>query len=339
MKSISYLLSCIFCIFFLVLGCQQNTETETNQKSEPVKKIASLQLQWFTQCQFAGYYVALEKGWYSDENIELTIHPGGPDIVPIDMVTAGSSQFGTTLLADLAVSIQKGKPAISIAQIQQNNGLRLLAKKKTGITIPANFVGKKVGVWIGGWEVQFNALMAQKNIPLDKVNVISQGFSMTPFVEDQLEIASAMIYNEYHVVLSSGIGIEELNIIDYADYGLDFPGDVLFTSQKLIQEDPELCLGMLRASLKGWKYAIDHPSEAVDIVLKYDKSGVQTPEHQAKMMAEITKLIKVDDKRIGYTDPITLEKMLVLLVKYNVLESNVEPSKIYTDEFLKMIKE
>ncbi len=339
MKSISYFLSSAICILFLISGCQQNTETETIQKSEPVKQAVSLQLQWFTQCQFAGYYVALEKGWYSDENIELTIHPGGPDVVPIDMVTAGSSQFGTTLLADLAVSIQKGKPAISIAQIQQNNGLRLLAKKKTGIATAADFVGKKVGVWLGGWEVQFNALMAQKNIPIDKVNVISQGFSMTPFVEDQLDIASAMIYNEYHVVLTSGIGIEELNIIDYANYGLDFPGDVLFTSQKLLQKDPGLCLGMLRASLKGWKYAMEHPSEAVDIVLKHDRSGVQTPEHQAKMMTEITKLIKVGEKKIGYTDPKTLEKMLALLVKYNMLEEDVDPSKIYTNQILMMMKE
>ncbi len=339
MKSMSYFLLSVFCLFILISGCQPTTETETNQNSEPVKKVASLQLQWFTQCQFAGYYVALEKGWYSDENIDLTIHPGGPDIVPIDFVTAGSRDFGTTLLADLAVSIQKGKSAISIAQIQQNNGLRLLAKKKTGITTPDDFIGKKIGVWLGGWEVQFNALMAQKNISLENVNVLSQGFSMTPFVEDQLDIASAMIYNEYHVVLTSGIGKADLNIIDYADYGLDFPGDVLFTSQKLIQDDPDLCLGMLRASLKGWQYAMEHPTEAVKIVLKYDKSGVQTLEHQTKMMTEITKLIKVDNIRIGYTDPNILEKMMSLLVKYNVLKSNVETSRIYTDKFLKMIKE
>ncbi|MCP3873103.1 MAG: ABC transporter substrate-binding protein [Desulfobacteraceae bacterium] len=330
----------IWLFFFLSLiftGCQQQPEQEAPIEKSPAKQSVSFQLQWFTQSQFAGYYVALEKGWYLDEDIELTIYPGGPDVVPIDLVSAGTKDFGTTLLADLAVSIQKGKPAISLAQIQQNNGLRLLAKKSSNIKEPKDFINKKIGIWLGGWEVQFNALLAKKGISTNQINVISQGFSMTPFIEDHLDVASAMIYNEYHMVLASGIKKDELIIIDYADYELDFPGDVFFTSLKMYKENPDLCLRMLRASLKGWQYALKNPEEAVNIVLKYDKSGVQTKEHQLKMMNEISKLVKSPNVRIGSTDPNAIQNMINLLVKYKVIETKVELDEIYTDQLLNKI--
>ncbi|MCP3874912.1 MAG: ABC transporter substrate-binding protein [Desulfobacteraceae bacterium] len=328
----------VMLILFLFIGCQQSENDPPSKKTVEIPK-ASLQLQWFTQSQFAGYYVALEKGWYSEEGIDLTIYPGGPDIVPVDLVTGGSRDFGTTLLADLTVSIQKGKPAISIAQIQQNNGLRLLAKKSSGIKTPKDLIGKKVGVWLGGWEIQFIAMLAQKKITEDSVDVISQGFSMTPFLEGRLDVASAMIYNEYYMVLAEGIQKEDLNIIDYADYELGFSGDVLFTSQKIKKENPQLCLKMLRASLRGWQYALENPEEAAKIVIKHDKAGVATFDHQKKMMLEIAKLVKgSENTKMGYSNPEVLARMIDLLVQYKVLDSPIELEKVYTTEFINQIK-
>ncbi len=327
----------VLLVVFLISGCQPS-EDKTSEVKPSENSTVSLQLQWFTQCQFAGYYVALEKGWYKEEGIDLTIYPGGPDIVPIDLVTGGSRDFGTTLLADLTDSIQKGKPAISIAQIQQNNGLRLLAKKSSGIKTPEDFVGKKVGVWLGGWEVQFIAMLAQMQIVEESVNVISQGFSMTPFVEGRLDVASAMIYNEYYMVLDAGVKKQDLNIIDYADYKLDFPGDVLFTSQKFKKENPQLCLKMLRASIRGWQYALDHPDEAASIVVKQDKTGVAKLDHQKKMMTAIAKLVRGSDTtRIGSTDVEAFNRMISMLVQYNVLSSKLTSEKVYTTEFLNQV--
>jgi NitT/TauT family transport system substrate-binding protein len=324
---------------FAFTGCPQSETKTPVAKKEEIKNI-SLQLQWFTQAQFAGYYVALDKGWYKDEDLELTIYPGGPDIVPVDIVTGGSRDFGTTLLADLAVSIQKGKPAVSIAQIQQNNGLRLLAKAGSGIREPKDFTGKTVGVWLGGWEVQFNALLSQAGVQQEKVNVVSQGFSMAPFLEGRIDVASAMIYNEYYMVLSSGIQKEDLVMMDYADYHLDFPGDVLFTSLKMVKENPEVCLKMLRASLKGWKFALENQEEAVNIVLKHDKSGVATRDHQKKMMAEIAGLVSgKGTAKIGHTDPLAFQRMTNLLAQYKILDAAVDPERIYTARFLNEIKE
>jgi NitT/TauT family transport system substrate-binding protein len=301
--------------------------------TEPPMEAVSLQLQWVTQAQFAGYYVALDKGWYAEEGIDLTINAGGPDLVSVDLVTAGVHNFGTSLLADLIVAVEDGKPAVSIAQIQQTNGLLLLAYSSSGIEGPADFAGQRVGVWLGGWEAQFNALMAREGLSTQDFDLVSQGFSMDPFLDGSLDVASAMIYNEYHVVLESGVAAEELNIIDYADYGLDFPGDVLFTSRRLAEEDPELCTRMLRASLRGWAYAVENPEEAVQIVLKYDEAGIQTEAHQRSMMEEIAKLVSLPLRPIGYTDRDDVRRTIDTLLSYGVLSQGVEPETVFTNDF------
>lgn len=313
-------------IILTACGSQQDT-------TELALKPVTLQLQWVTQAQFAGYYVALDKGWYKDEGIDLTIIPGGPDQSPVDLVAAGTRDFGTSLLADLAVAVEKKQPVIGIAQIQQKNGLLLISKKSSGIQSPRDFVGKRVGVWLGSWEAQFDALMAKQGISVDKFTLVSQGYSMSAFTNDELDVASAMVYNEYYNVLESGYKPEDLNIIDYAEYGLDFPGDTLFTTTNLVINDPDLCVRMLRASLKGWQYAIEHQEEAAEIVLKYDQTGVQTRKHQLSMMKEIAKLVLVDDRQMGRSDDAALQRTIDILVQFEILKEAVNPSEIMTNEF------
>ncbi len=307
----------------------------TGQKTPTTPPLDSvtLQLQWVTQAQFAGYYVALDKGWYRDEGIDLTIIPGGPDLTPVDLVSSGTRDFATALLADLASNVQAGKPVIGIAQIQQRNGLLLIAKKESGIVGPKDFAGKKVGVWLGSWEAQFDALIAQQGISLQDFTLVSQGYSMDTFINGELDVASAMIYNEYYAVLESGIDPQAITIIDYADFGLDFPGDTLFTSQKMIEDKPDLCTRMVRASLKGWQYAIEHPEEAADIVLKYDKTGVQTRPHQVSMMTEIAKLVLVEGRQLGRSDDTALQRTIDTLVQYGVLQGAVQANEIMTNEY------
>jgi NitT/TauT family transport system substrate-binding protein len=312
-------------LFVLTACTGQNTPTPPT----PI----TLQLQWVTQAQFAGYYVALDKGWYKDEGIDLTIIPGGPDQIPVDLITSGTRDFATTLLADLAVAVQSGKPVIGIAQIQQKNGLLLLTRKSSGIQTPKDFAAKKVGVWFGSWEAQFDALIAQQEITTKDFSLINQGYSMDAFIKGELDVASAMVYNEYHVVLESGIKPEDLNVIDYADYGLDFPGDTLFTSQKIAQQDPDLCMRMVRASLKGWQYAIEHPEESAAIVIKYDKTGVQTSEHQVSMMTEIAHLVQMEGRQLGRSDETALRRTIDTLFKYGVLKTAVEAESLMTNDF------
>jgi NitT/TauT family transport system substrate-binding protein len=302
--------------------------TPTPLPPEPVR----LQLQWVTQAQFAGYYVALDKGWYREEGIDLTIDPGGPDLVPSDLVLSGRSDFGTGLLADLVVAAQQGKPVVSVAQVQQLNGLLLVAFKSSGIESPADFAGKRVGVWLGAWEAQFDALMAKQGLTTNDFSLISQGFTMEPFLKGELDVASAMIYNEYYAILESGVKAEDLNIINYADYGLDFPGDTLFTSRQTLENKPDLCERMVRASLRGWQYAVDHPVEAADIVLRYDKSGVQTQGHQLSMMNEIAKLVLLPVRPLGFTDRDSVRRTIDTLAGYGVIDGQVQPEQVFTND-------
>lgn len=301
--------------------------------TQPALTPITLNLQWVTQAQFAGYYVALDKGWYTEEGIDLTIRPGGPDISAVESVRTGTAQFGTGLFADIVVNSQQSNDLISILQVQQTNGLLLLAKKSSNISKPSDFSGKKVGVWLGNWEAQFDALIAKEGIAPDSFTLISQGFSMDTFINDELDVASAMIYNEYYAVLESGIKAEDINIINYADYGLDFPGDVLFTTKQIAKDNPDLCLRMVRASLKGWQYAVAHPEEAVDIVMKYDKSGVLTREHQLSMMNEIAKLVQVSIRPVGYANRDDMRRTVDTLFSYKVLTTQVDPDLFFTNEF------
>jgi NitT/TauT family transport system substrate-binding protein len=293
----------------------------------------SLQLQWITQAQFAGYYVALDKGWYREEGIDLTIKPGNADLDTIDEVAGGSSDFGTAFLTDLAVSIQRGKPVISIAQIQQMSGLLLISRKDSNIKRPSDLLGKRIGMWGPSWESQLNALLARERIARYNVRVLPQGYDMAAFLSGDLDVASAMVYNEYHQVLEAGIKLQDLNIIDYTLYGLGFPGDVLFTGRKTIQMDADLCLKMLRASLRGWLYAVENAKEAVDIVLKYDKSGKADKDHQISMMREISRLVRVSWREPGYTDRGSIQQMVTVLHRYQVLAEAIPPEAVYTNEF------
>ncbi len=316
-----------FCLL-LVAGCS-GQKTPTTPQLDKV----SLQLQWVTQAQFAGYYVALDKGWYAEEGISLTIIPGGPDVTAADLVASGTRDFGTGLLADLIVSIQKGKSLVGIAQIQQKNGLVLVAKKSSGIDRPQAFAGKKVGVWLGSWEAQFDALMAKVGLKSGQFELVSQGWSMDPFLKGELDVASAMTYNEYQVVLEQGVKPEELNVVDYADYGLAFPGDVLLTSRRLAEQNPDLCVRMVRASLRGWQYALENPDEAAEIVLKYDETGVQTRQHQQAMMREMAKLVQTNGHPLGYSDQVTLQNVIDLLLQYKVLGGPVNAQDVWNDSF------
>ncbi len=316
-------------VVVLATGCSVQQEDATEAQLDEV----TLQLQWITQAQFAGYYVALDNGWYLEEGIDLTIAPGGPDIIPADALRSGTVEFGTGLLADIIVAVEGGNPLVSVAQIQQSNGLVLLAKKDSGIAMPQDFLGKRVGVWMGGWQAQFDALVAKEGVDPQEFELVSQGFSMDPFLNGELDVASAMIYNEYHTVLESGVNPNDIQIIAYEDFGLGFPGDALMTTRELVEQNPDLVARMVRASLRGWQYAIDHPEEAVEIVLKYDKTGLQERDHQLSMMEEISKLVQVSVRPLGFTERSDVRQAIQVLLSYGVIADSIEPEDVFTNEY------
>jgi len=255
-----------------------------------------LQLQWVTQAQFAGYYVALEKGYYEEEGLDVTILPGGPDIAPPQVLAGGGADAMLNWMPSALAAREKGLPVVNIAQPFKSSGLMLTCWKDTGIEGPQDFKGKTIGVWFFGNEYPFLSWMSQEGISTeggeDGVTVLKQGFNVDPLIQRQADCISTMTYNEYGQVLDAGVSEDELVTFKYEDMGVATLEDGIWVLEENL-EDPafrEKMVKFVRASMKGWKYAEENPDEAAEIVLDYDETGAQTEAHQKRMMGEIAKL-------------------------------------------------
>ena len=264
----------------------------------------TLQLKWVTQAQFAGYYVAKDKGFYEEAGLDVTINPGGPDIAPPQVIAGGGADVIIDWMPSALASREKGVPLVNIAQPFKRSGMMLTCRKETGITSPADFPGKTLGVWFFGNEYPFLAWMAKLGIPTDGsdkgVTVIKQGFNVDPLIQKQADCISTMTYNEYWQVIDAGFKPSDLTVFKYSDYGVGLLEDGLYANSDKIGDKAyaDKLARFLKASIKGWKWAKAHPDEAAMIVLDNDGTGAQTEKHQKQMMSEIAKLY--EDKDLGY---------------------------------------
>ncbi|MDO5896574.1 ABC transporter substrate-binding protein [Agrobacterium sp. Azo12] len=256
----------------------------------------TLQLKWVTQAQFAGYYVAKDKGFYEAEGLDVDIKPGGPDIAPAQVLAGGGADVIVDWMPSALATREKGVPLVNIAQPFKKSGMMLTCLKETGITKPDDFKGKTLGVWFFGNEYPFLSWMAHLNIPTEGgaegVTVLKQGFNVDPLLQKQAACISTMTYNEYLQVLEAGVKADDLVTFKYEDEGVATLEDGLYVLEDKLKDATfkDNMVKFVRASLKGWKYAEDHPDEAADIVLENDASGAQTEAHQKGMMTEVAKL-------------------------------------------------
>ena len=255
----------------------------------------TLQLKWVTQAQFAGYYVALEQGFYEEEGLNVTILPGGPDIAPGQVLAGGGADVMVDWLPSALAAREKGLPIVNIAQPFQNSGLMLTCWKDTGITAPADFAGRTIGVWFYGNEYPFLSWMSQVGLTTeggDGVTVLKQGFNVDPLLQRQADCISTMTYNEYGQVLESGVTPEELVTFKYEDVGVATLEDGLYVLEENLADPAfsDRMVRFVRASMKGWRYAEANPGEAAQIVMDNDETGAQTLAHQEFMMGEVALL-------------------------------------------------
>lgn len=231
-------------------------------------KRAALVLQWQPQAQFAGYYVAHAKGFYREAGVELAIIPGGQDVVASRLLAQGRAQFATMFLStgiERRVETQNTPQAIvHLAQLVQRSALMLVTRADSGIKEPKDLDGKRVSLWDNEFQLQPRALFQRLGI---KPTIIPQSSSVNLFLRGGVDAASAMWYNEFHTLLASGLDPEDLRVFFYRDLDLNFPEDGIYTLEKTLNADPELCQAVVSASLRGWEYAFAHPEEALDIVL------------------------------------------------------------------------
>lgn len=256
----------------------------------------TLQLKWVTQAQFAGYYVALDQGFYDEEDLNVKILAGGPDIAPGQVLAGGGADVMIDWLPSALAAREKGLPIVNIAQPFKSSGLMLTCWKDTGITGPQDFRGKTIGVWFFGNEYPFLSWMSQEGIPTDGgdngVTVLKQGFNVDPLLQRQADCISTMTYNEFGQVLDAGVSPDELVNFKYEDVGVATLEDGLYALEANLADPAfvERMVRFVRASMKGWKWAEEHPEDAAMIVLDNDETGAQTEAHQVRMMGEVAKL-------------------------------------------------
>ncbi|MEK9198980.1 ABC transporter substrate-binding protein [Ureibacillus sp. FSL E2-3493] len=293
-----------------------------------------------SQAQFAGYYVALEKGYYEEEGLDVTIAPGGPDIVPEQQVANGAAHIGVDWVASLLPHIEQGLPLVQIAQIYQESGLLLISKKDAGIESPEDLEDKNVGNWMGGNEFELLALFDKYGFdPNSDLSFVKQAFTMDQFLSGELDAASAMTYNEYHVVLESGVSESDLNVIDMNDEGVAMLEDNLFANKEWLEENKETAAKFLRASIKGWQEAIKDPEGAVDIIMAESEEGSSTREHQLTMMKEVAKLVVpegFDPEKIGQTDAEMFQQTADIAHQFGVIEKPANVEEAFTNEIFEM---
>jgi len=202
----------------------------------------TIQLKWVTQAQFAGYYVAQDKGYYQAAGLDVTIKPGGPDIAPPQVIAGGGADVVVDWMPSALASREKGVALVNIAQIFKKSGMMLTCRNDSGIKSPADFRGKTLGVWFYGNEYPFLSWMSKLGIPTtggsNGVTVLKQGFNVDPILQKQAECVSTMTYNEYWQIVDAGLSPSELVVYKYEDQGVSTLEDGLYVLEKNLKKRP-----------------------------------------------------------------------------------------------------
>lgn len=287
----------------------------------------TLQLKWVTQAQFAGYYVALENGFYSDEDLNVTIKPGGPDVAPVQVLLGGGADVMVDWLPSALAAREQGAAIVNIAQPFATSGLMLTCLKEHGINAPADFPGHTLGTWFFGNEIPLFAWMGKLGLATDGsdggVTIQKINFNVDPLLQKQVECATTMTYNEYWQVIDAGISPDDLVVFKYEDEGISTLEDGLYVDEAKLDDAAEVdkLVRFVRASMKGWKWAEENPDAAADIVLEYDETGAQTEKHQRRMMGEIAKLTAGSN---GTLDEASFDRTVGIVMEGGALSAKPE---------------
>ena len=305
------------------------TSAGASTKAHKLTKV-TLQLKWVTQAQFAGYYAAKAKGYYKAQGMDVTIKPGGPSIIPEQVVAGGQAQFGIDWLSSLMTSRDQGVDIVNIAQVFNKSGLTLISWKNTGLDRVSKLRNKKVANWLGGNEFEVFAALAKFGMdPLHNkgVKIVKEPFSMDFFLKRQVDAASAMTYNELAQVLEAKnpktgklYTLKNLNVIPMQKVGTSMLEDGIFTQGSWIKDKSHQALAkkFVAASLKGWIYCRDHQSACVKMVLA---NGPALPRgHQRWMMNEINALTWPAKLGIGLMDPAAYARSAQIVKTYGKLK-------------------
>jgi NitT/TauT family transport system substrate-binding protein len=320
-------------LFFASLGAARSEAAKADK--------VSVQLKWVTQAQFAGFYAAAAKGYYKQFGLDVTIKPGGPDITPEQVVASGQAEFGLDWLPSLLATRDKGSDLVNIAQVFTRSGMTELTWKDSGITSIAKMRGKKVGVWCCGNENELFAALVKNGInPKSKseVTIVNQPFDMNLFLQNKVDAAAAMTYNELAQVLETKnpatgklYTLSDLNVITMEKAGTAMLEDGIFVRGDWISDakNQDIAKRFLAATFKGWAYCRDHFSVCVGIVL--ENGPTLGRGHQRWQMNEINKLIWPAPLGVGVMNPIAFARTAAIAKQFKVIAKPATKAAYRTD--------
>ncbi len=297
---------------------------------DPIK----LQIKWVTQSQFAGYYVAKAKGFYEAEGLDVTILPGGPTTPVPPVLAAGGADVAVEWAGNALIAREKGIKMVNIAQPFKNGGLELICPKDGPIQTEADFPGHTLGSWFYGNEVPFFAWMHKLGYSTDGgpdgVTVLQQNFDVSALVQGQADCISVMTYNELGQAADAGFTADKIIEFNYSAMGNGLLEDGLYVLEDKLADPKfkENLVKFVRASMKGWDYALANPDESAQIVVDADDAGAATLDHERYMVGEVAKLMAGAN---GVLDKATWDRTVQALLDQKVLTAPPD-STAYTTE-------
>lgn len=325
-------------VILIVLIFSRCTSCNDNKKSELVK--INLRLQWFSHSQFAGYIIAKEKGFYKEYGFDVNIMPGGPDLKPQVTVAAGTDDIGIGVPNQIIAAQSNGVPLVIIAQIFQDSPNRYILKKENSIKQLSDLKGKKVGLWLGGDEVEFIAMLKTQGMTEKDIQIIPQEYSVVPFIEDQYVCSQVTTYGEMNFLAIKGWSKDKFQVLSPKEYNSSILGDLVFCKKDFLDKNKESVTKFLEASIKGWQFCISNPEEALQIILK--SNSELSKEEQVLVMKSVIELISTGDAAkygIGYINSKDLETAERILFESKQIDKRVNVSKVYDNSALQNVKE
>jgi ABC-type nitrate/sulfonate/bicarbonate transport system substrate-binding protein len=327
MKNCKQILVLFFIIFSMVLPNVLIAQNSVN----PLQKVR-LQLKWKHQFQFAGYYAAIEKGYYRDAGIEVELIEANNLIDPVEVVSEGQAEFGISA-SDILLSRDKGKKVVLLACILQHSPNVLISARSSGILSGKQLEGKTIALEPDSAEIL--AFMKEEGIDPYTRRIVPLGYDARQLIDKEVDVVSAYITDEPFLLDQIGF---QYNIISPHTNEIDFYSDVLFTTEKFILSDPDLVDRFYHATLKGWKYAMENSYETIDLIYtKYSQR--HSREHLKFEMLQMKKLILSDVVEIGYSSPARWQKIAGIYQDLNLISKSFSlKGMLYTDYHKQPVK-
>ncbi len=323
----------LFLIAAIALCAAVAAACSRRESSQPLEQV-NVQLGWYHQAQWAGYYAADQNGYYKEEGLAVTLLPRpSPKADTIGIVLDGKAHFGSINGIGLIYARSQGRPVAAIASIYRRDPLVFMSLADSGITRPHDFAGRTIAALNPkGSAIVFNSMMARLGLDPDSVEQVARGYDMGPFFSGEVDIWAGFLTDEVLQARERGY---EVNVILPGYYGVHLYGMCLFTTEAMIADEPELVLRFLRATLKGWQWSIENFEQAALLAIQYNPKLEK--DHETAMMQAGIPLIHTGEDHIGWMKEEVWQLTHAAMLDQDILTDPLDVSQVYTMRFLQQI--